>query len=233
MPEEPDRGTVHEDEHGTVGSWLPGLHEDLLNPPQQDRSRRSLAQILEAAEAVWARDGLDGITMAAISEESGISIGGLYSRFNGKRGLVRAIKDRLLTRLENDVAQRLGEHAGGLGHTVRAFVTCLAGADGRRVGRLLAAWSTDEELITRGAAARATLFSTFRDAALRDRRQIRHEDPEVALLMAFHVAVNSLPVVDVVDTRPGFPDSIEQVRDEVTRICLAYLCGDEQALPTA
>lgn len=213
--------TTH-DRHGeSVGTWLPGLHEDLLNPPRQQRSRRSMEQILAAAELVWTRDGADALTMAAISQESGISIGGLYSRFNGKQGLLRAVKDRLLTRLENDVAARLAEHDGGLRHTVREFVACLSGSDLRSVLRPLAMGDAeDSELDARGAAARNRLLTTFRAAALRDQHEIQHRDPELALSMAFHVVLGCLATSDT-----GLPDSVTVISDEITGVCLAYLCG--------
>ncbi|MBU3067463.1 hypothetical protein KO481_38815 [Nocardia sp. NEAU-G5] len=48
------------------------------------------------------------------------------------------------------------------------------------------------------------------------------------LLIAFHVAMNAPLVVDAGTRRTGFPESVEQVRDEVTRMCLGYLCGDQR-----
>lgn len=202
-----------------VETWLPGVHE-LLAQPRQERSRRSMAQILAAAETVWTRDGPDGFTIAAITEESGISIGGLYSRFNGKQGLVRAVKDRLLTRLEHDVAERLGDHGKGLDHTVRELVTCLSDADLRTVSRPLGGGKADdEELYARGAIARQRLLASFRTAALRDAHEIRHQDPELALSVAFHTTMASLATI------AGSGLSPKQVRDEVADMCLAYLRG--------
>jgi AcrR family transcriptional regulator len=208
-----------------VGTWLPGLHEDLLNPPRQDRSRRSMAQILAAAETVWTRDGPDGFTMVAVSEESGISIGGLYSRFNGKQGLLLAVEDRLLTRLEHDVAERLQDHGKGLDHTVRELVTCLAGADLRTVNPPLGTGHAHDELDARGSLAWERLFASFRAAALRDVPEIGHDAPELALSMAFHVAISSLATVAGTARRTGLPDSVELIREEIIQLCLGYLHG--------
>lgn len=206
----------------TVGTWLPGLHEDLLHPPRQDRSRRSAAQILKAAETVWTREGPDGFTMAAISAESGISIGGLYSRFNGKEGLRRALKDRLLTRLEEEVAGRLRDHGKGLDHTVHEFVDCLAATDLRGVSHLLGSRSTeDRELDARVRTSRERLLAAFQSAARHDRHEIHHPDPDVALPTAFHVILSSLIAADYAT----LPASISQLRDEITQMCLAYLHG--------
>lgn len=221
----PHASGEHDRHDDVVGTWLPGLHEDLLNPPRQHRSRRSMEQILTAAETVWTREGPEGLTMAAISQESGISIGGLYSRFNGKQGLLRAVKDRLLTRLENEVAERLRPHDEGLPHTVREFVACLADADLRTVRRQLGMGDVDDtELEVRSAAARDRLLATFRTAALRDRHEIRHRDPELALSMAFQVVLGCLAAADRPVGRSGLPDSLKPIRDEIVQVCLAYLC---------
>jgi AcrR family transcriptional regulator len=217
--------STHPPDDDIVGTWLPGLHEDLLNPPRQDRSRRSMAQILTAAETVWTREGPDGFTMAAVSEESGISIGGLYSRFHGRQGLVRAVEDLLLSRLENDVAQRLREPGHGLDHTVRDLVTGLAGADPRTIRRPLGAGTVqDEELDARGVAGWERLFASFRTAALRDAADIRHRDPELALSVAFHVAISSVAAAALTGGRTGLPESLDRLRDEIVQVCLAYLC---------
>lgn len=206
----------------TVGTWLPGLHEDLLHPPRQDRSRRSAAQILKAAETVWTREGPDGFTMAAISAESGISIGGLYSRFNGKEGLRRALKDRLLTRLEEEVAGRLRDHGKGLDHTVHEFVDCLAATDLRGVSHLLGSRSTeDHELDARVRTSRERLLASFQSAARHDLHEIHHPNPDVALPTAFHVILSSLIAADYAN----LPASITQLRDEITHMCLSYLHG--------
>jgi AcrR family transcriptional regulator len=75
--------------------------------PPQTRSREALRRILRAAEEVLAADGFDDFTMAAVAERSGVSIGGIYRRFDSKVQLVAAVKDRVLTRVEDNIAERL------------------------------------------------------------------------------------------------------------------------------
>lgn len=79
--------------------------------------------------------------------------------------------------------------------------------------------SDDEELDARGATARQRLLASFRTAALRDAHEIRHPDPELALSVAFHAAVASMATA----AGSGLPP--EQIRDETTHMCLAYLRG--------
>ena len=73
---------------------------------QQTRGREALRRILRAAEEVLAADGFDDFTMAAVAERSGVSIGGIYRRFDSKVQLV-AVKDHVLTRVEDNIAERL------------------------------------------------------------------------------------------------------------------------------
>jgi AcrR family transcriptional regulator len=44
--------------------------------------------------------------MAAVSKRAGVSIGAIYGRFEGKSGLLRAVKDRALHQLEAELADR-------------------------------------------------------------------------------------------------------------------------------
>jgi AcrR family transcriptional regulator len=67
-------------------------------PPQQERSRRTLDQLLAAAEAVLSRDGLEGTTVPAIAAHAGLSVGAVYRRFPDKDALVREVCERFFER---------------------------------------------------------------------------------------------------------------------------------------
>lgn len=73
---------------------------DGLRRPQQARSQSSTDRMLDAALILLERDGMPGVTIAAISRESGVSNGALYHRFGDRRGLLLAAQDRFLSRLE-------------------------------------------------------------------------------------------------------------------------------------
>ncbi|MFF4417195.1 TetR/AcrR family transcriptional regulator [Streptosporangium sp. NPDC001559] len=206
------------------GSWLPGLHEGLLEEPQQRRSRRSALQILDAARTVLARDGVDGFTMAAVSEASGISIGGIYGRFDGKQGLMRAVGDMILTRLEDDLTERLERAGTTLADVVLAFVTCLSEDVASHAVHPLAEHSTDDEpLRARKLRARERMFASFRLAVLRHEDEIGHEDPEAALLTVFHMCLSSFLTAYDLGGGPGLPKSAAHLRDELARAGLAHL----------
>jgi len=59
--------------------------------PRQDRSRARRRAILDAALACYAEDGADSISMQAVRERAGASIGSIYHHFGGKDGLLGAL----------------------------------------------------------------------------------------------------------------------------------------------
>lgn len=61
--------------------------------PQQDRATRRMTAFLEAAEALFADLGFDAVTMTAIAERAGSSIGALYSYFPDKKAIALALID--------------------------------------------------------------------------------------------------------------------------------------------
>lgn len=74
----------------------------LRRTPQQSRSQESTDRMLDAALGIIARDGMAGLSIAAVSRESGVSNGALYHRFGDRHGLLVAAQDRFLSLIEND-----------------------------------------------------------------------------------------------------------------------------------
>src|SRR6266700_6740891 len=75
-------------------------------PPHPRRLRRdeqrqhTRAQLLDAAERVFAREGLRGASVEAIAAEAGYSHGAIYSNFDGKEDLFLVlVEERIDTRL--------------------------------------------------------------------------------------------------------------------------------------
>jgi AcrR family transcriptional regulator len=60
-------------------------------PPQQERSERTLATILDVAGNLFAEVGYEATTMTAIAARSNASIGGLYHYFPDKNSIVLAL----------------------------------------------------------------------------------------------------------------------------------------------
>ena len=75
-----------------------------LKPPRRlrrdEQQRHIRAQLLDAAERVFARHGYQGATIDAIAAEAGYSHGAIYSNFNGKEDLFLVlVEERVDARL--------------------------------------------------------------------------------------------------------------------------------------
>lgn len=68
--------------------------------PQQDRSRLTVAAILDATTHILTAEGYDNATTNRIAERAGISIGSLYQYFPNKESLMAA----LMEQHSNDIA---------------------------------------------------------------------------------------------------------------------------------
>jgi AcrR family transcriptional regulator len=63
----------------------------LRREPRQARSRARLAQVLAAADAILAGEGVEALTMRRIAERAGVPVGTLYQFFPDKGSVVDAV----------------------------------------------------------------------------------------------------------------------------------------------
>jgi AcrR family transcriptional regulator len=195
------------------------------HPPQQARSRAALQRVLTAAEQVLASGGSDELTMAAVAERAGVSVGSIYSRFAGKDQLLVAVKDRLLTRMEEDLARALGATDGGLSDVVEAFTRALAEgfSAGAHVIPYVLRSDHSKEATERGIRGLETIQRLFLDAAMNHVAEIRRSDPPTALLIAVRTIMGACVYRTV--AMPVWPDGTSWARwaTEVSGMAVAYL----------
>jgi AcrR family transcriptional regulator len=68
--------------------------------PQQDRGKRRVAALLEAAAVEFAHVGYDAATMKAIAKRAGASIGAVYQYFPNKEAIVSALRTQYVNEME-------------------------------------------------------------------------------------------------------------------------------------
>lgn len=68
--------------------------------PTQERSRRTVRQILEAAEQLVAEQGIDAVTTRAIAERAGVAVPSLYRFFADRDDILDALVEQMLVELE-------------------------------------------------------------------------------------------------------------------------------------
>ena len=119
------------------------MPERLLKPrkqPQQERSRRMQARILQAAVRVLAEEGALGFTTTAVADEAGISVGSLYQYFPNKHALVLALHHDAIERGWEHVQAILDDPARGPRQKVAdiaAWFFATESEESQRIGPLL------------------------------------------------------------------------------------------------
>lgn len=160
-------------------------------PAKQERSIRSLERLVTAAETVLGRDGWNAFTMSSVAEEAGISIGGIYRRFESKEHLLRAIKDHVLARADTDQqniaetarARNLGE---AIAHYVLNRIASLRGYSSI-MRQVFEGQQNDSVMEERGRKSINVGMRVFRSVLAPHRAEIRHKDPELAIETAFFI----------------------------------------------
>ncbi len=97
--------------------------------PQQERSRRLVAAIMDATARILARDGYAGLNTNAVAELAGVSIGSLYQYFPNKEALVTAVVERHGQRVHDTIVTAVGpEKPATLAEAVRRIVAGVVAA---------------------------------------------------------------------------------------------------------
>jgi AcrR family transcriptional regulator len=200
-------------------------------PPQQARSRAALRKVLASAEHVLVTGGLDNFTMAAVAEHAGVSIGAVYRRFDGKEQLLDAVKDRMLTHLENQLAEAVGNAAErDIAAVIAAYTVTLAAgfADNSQAIPLLIQ-RTGSESVERARQSLDTMEDLFVKAASAHLGEIRHHDPGLALVITARTIVAAC--IHRTATLSWWPDiSWESWQAEITAMGIRYLTVPGQSV---
>jgi len=161
--------------------------------PLQERSRRSLRRMLDAAEAVLARRGFDGATLPRIAAEAGVSPANVYRRFRDKEALITAVFRRIRERSAAATAALVDVEAArsmGLAQFSRKVIEGMIAGYRKDAGLSRASVEYSEEhwetgLVRKMRASEAQSFDTMVKTFLIWRDQIKHADPECAVRFAF------------------------------------------------
>lgn len=75
--------------------------------PQQERSRRTRARIIEAAVECFDRTGFDDTTTVHIAQAAGVGVGTLYGYFDNKRDILLEIVDGIVAPVAEFLVEEL------------------------------------------------------------------------------------------------------------------------------
>ena len=157
---------------------------------RQRRSDVTREAILDAAERLFAADGVEPTPVTAVASDAGRAVGSLYHHFSDKAGLVDAVVGRILDDLEADVgtATDPAQWRGfDIPRIVSTYVDVALARDRERPGykRVLAEVTlTDEPTRRRYREIRERLQDGLTRLFLDRRSSIGHRDPETAVPFA-------------------------------------------------
>lgn len=190
-------------------------HLPLLDEPgERVDAARNRAAILEAADRLMMRDGLDALTMDAVAAEAGVGKGTVFRRFSSRQGLMAALLDRSEAAWQAEVL--FGPPP--LGPDAEPWDRLLAFGPSR-----LATTRANLELIRHATGGRAARNSPAQGFAVMHLRHLLHRvgvTGDLPLLALSLMALFDLDVLDRPAASDGFtPERIEAAwRDLVERI---------------
>ena len=206
------------------------MSEAFLNPPLQERSRVAFERVLDAGTEVLREGGFEAFTITEVSRRAQVSVGSIYGRAN-KEGLFLAIHARWTERIaaeQDDLLRRLATRGLGPEELVREAVAAVAHVF-RNHGPLLHVFmlrgSLDATVRGRGSDAAARNAETFATLLLTHRDAIAHEDPELAVDVAFRLVYSTLArwVMRGDSFESRRPLAWEQLVAELGEVCSRYL----------
>jgi AcrR family transcriptional regulator len=199
--------------------------------PRQERGRRRIDEILDAAAALIGEVGAEAVTVQALAARAGASKGSMYHFFPDRESVFLALAERHIGALRATLAAVRAERgeavaAGTVDDAVETFLRPVHGyvdehPDLRRL-------MSEPASLQRLAAQRAALQAVVEGHAewIVRARNPRLGDAQVALVAAAMLAVMSALGGDRVTARAG---SLDAARRETRRLLRAYLQSYEEA----
>jgi AcrR family transcriptional regulator len=149
--------------------------------------------VLQAGLEVLIECGFEGFTLQEVSRRSGVSIGSIYGRVDGREALILAIHERAMAGLREQ-EERFERDAAVEGLTPRQLVETLVHdmahimLDNAPVLRVFMRQAPmNPEIWRRGAGNSESAARSFRSAFLAHREQLRHPDPELGVDVAYRM----------------------------------------------
>jgi AcrR family transcriptional regulator len=175
------------------------MPEHTLRQPNQQRARDTLARILDAGAELVTEKGYAGFGVSDVCRRAGVSAGGLYRYFASKEGLVLAVQDRELGRLDADMAAALAPErwrdvpaAQVLEGAVRALAEQYRSSEAMLRAFIMHSGADPEMRAHASHAVRAGMRAHFVGLLLGHADELKLQDPEDAIDACFRVVFAAL-----------------------------------------
>lgn len=205
---------------------------------QQERSRLTERRILQASIDMLSEFGEAGITMNAVSERAGVSVGSIYRRFGSREELLIAMTDAFAQGFSQELQQRLGAAAPANLATPRAVIHYATTSLGQLfeqnaapLGRLLLLGLNEPAIFAKGSQASIEGGEEWNRFVLQSREEIRRPDPEAAVdycyRMVYAMAAHRMTQGPEMESRR--PLDWDHLIAELAEMNIAYLLTPPQA----
>jgi AcrR family transcriptional regulator len=199
--------------------------------PKQDRSRASFERVLEAAAELMAEKGYAGFALTDVVKRAKVSIGSIYGRVDSKDELIRAVHQRVMSRLELEQADmflRVRRRALPLPELLRTLIHEMAGFLQRNAPVLNAFMGRafdDEVVMSFGKLAYRHTLTEFKMLLIERGSEIAMPQVEHAAQVCFDIIYSCLSRYFGVGRLPGNEDrgDLQLLVADLSNVCLAYL----------
>ncbi|MEY4377428.1 MAG: hypothetical protein RJB26_1978 [Pseudomonadota bacterium] len=215
----------------------PVIETSHLRAPKQRRSKESFDRVIAAATELLRERGVDGLTLAAVSRLSKVSIGSIYCRVDGKDALIREVQATVLQEMEREFAllvSRVRRKQLALPELVPVLIAEVANYLQRHAA-LLAAFmqqaDRDPAVEELGRRSFVQTVTDFKLVLLEHAAEFGHQDPEHAATACFHICYSALArFLGLNSGAPGHGGTGEgdwkQLVDDLCLMCLGYVMFD-------
>ena len=204
--------------------------------PKQDRSRASFERVLEAAAELMAEKGYAGFALTDVVKRAKVSIGSIYGRVDSKDELIRAVHQRVMSRLELEQAEmflRVRRRALPLSELLSALIQEMAGFLQRNAPVLNAFMGRafdDEVVMSFGKLAYSHTLTEFKMLLIERGSEIAKPQVEHSAQVCFDIIYSCLSRYFGVGRLPGNEDrgDLQLLVADLSNVCLAYLSSSRE-----
>jgi len=212
-------------------------------PPVQERSRKSLRRMLDAAEVVLAKHGLEGATLPRIAAKAGVSPANVYRRFRDKDALMAAVFHRLRKRSSAATAAQVDPEmvrpiglAGFSRNIIEGMIRNYRADSGlSRAGVQYSEQHWETAFVRKTRVSEAQSFQMMVDTFMIWRDQVKHPDPERAVRFGFIIIALALRELILFNRMRIFRDILplddDTLKHELPRMFLRYLGVESGEVP--
>ncbi len=169
-----------------------------MKAPKQARSQRTLDRIAVAARDLLAEGGTQAVTVAAVVERAGTSVGSFYARFGGKEEMILYLQERTRSEARERWDMAFGSQDWGdltreaAVERVVGLLLGLAENDLGMTGVSGVPWSGRDGGLTPATCLHEHGLSSVTSLLMARRGEIAHPDPQQALRVGYWMVVGGI-----------------------------------------